>query len=313
MAETEHHIIENGGLMYAVFDNGEQLRIVVPYYSPQTNNEPAEHDMDPDLDAWGLNRPGYTKSEISIPYQRVWIPDNTSEILAEIANGIYVFIGKRIIFFRTTQPIELFLGFVGNAGTQWSIAVSKDFVFDFFDYQEIVAVSRRRLEKKQGFAITDAITEDQFWDLTLEISNMPYANVKQTKFHSAWDNENEPFDQDYLPVLLKKMKRIPERRKEYSNTILALGPKMPMNISREIASFRTGLRYNPLASATATETATETNIPMMKWSQTENNIGPLPNNFHGPLLNRTQRNKKKCTKGKCAVMGGRTRRRRRQT
>jgi hypothetical protein len=343
--ETMHDTLGNGGIMYRVFNNAEkkELRVITPDPLPE-NNILNFHDEDSELNDW-VNPTQFKPSEILIPYKRVWIAQDSEyrkdgyEILAEIScyEDIcsYVFIGPTVTFFWTSQPIEIYHSYVGNSGVPYGFGVTKDYVYSFFSYSDegevIIAVSRKRIEKslykKTGKSLNDNLTNEDLWEVTDEITDLPFATVKQETLHDNISAEEyEPFDQGRFQEIIKKTNLLPRRRTNYGNTRVALASRVPMNIAHHIAEFRTGLAYRPYKKNTMRNSGSNNIKP----------LGALPNNFHeensanngsnhannngsnhaiNHAINRGNKGtvpttKTKCSKGKCAIMGGRRTRKR---
>ncbi len=336
-----HDTLGNGGLMYRVLNNAEkkELRVITPDPRPENNNFNYQ-DEDSELNNW-VNPTQFKPSEIRIPYTRVWIAHDPEyngdgyEILAEIACHedlcSYVFIGPTVTFFWTSQPIEIYHSYVGNSGVPYGFAATKDYVYGFFSFSNegewrIIAVSRKRIEsrlhKKTGKSLNDELTNEDLWEVTDYISELPYATVKQETLHANIDAEEyEPFDQGRFQEIMKKTNLLARRRTNYGNTRVALAPRIPMNIAHHIAEFRTGIGYKPYKKNTVRNNRPNTIKP----------LGPLPNNFHEGNTgsnNGSNRGSNKgnnnrgsnngtvpvantnCSKGKCAIMGGRRTRKR---
>jgi hypothetical protein len=301
--QEKYDTLGNGGLMYRVFDTGHTLRILQPYEA--ANNIPDE--IDPELEDW-VEGPQFKKSEIEIPYTRVWFaedpeyPEKGFEILAELNcyedTCVYVYIGTSITFFWASPHIEIYKSHVGNSGVPYGFAANRDYVYGFSHGPEkVIAVSRKRIETQLKKSLSDELTMDEFWDVTVKIMENPYASVKQETIHNAFENADyTAFDQVKFQQVMRKTRQLGKKRDNYTNTVLALGSKVPMNVAREIASYRTGLAYR------------KNRAPNM-----------VPNNgvpviFHGSIVPHNGVPvvvpKKKCTG--CAVMGG-TRRKKRMT
>ncbi len=328
MSEMQYNTLGNGGIMYRVFDNTEKkvLRVMTP---EQLLSENERRNIVPDEEnefEWGST---YKLSEIRIPYTRVWIgndPENDwvgYEIIAEINCYedvcSYVFIGPTVTFFWTPQPIELYNSYVGNSGVPYGFAATKDYVYGFTHTEDdqVIVVSRKRIEerlrKKTGKSLNDEITEEDMWEVTDEIMQLPFASVKQETLHDNFNaNEYEQFDQKRFQEIMESTKQVARRRGNYGNTRVALGSRLPMNLAHHISEFRTGLAYRPYKKNTVRNNRVNTISA----------IGPLPNNTNsiGDNTNRNNSNTNsisgntvptastRCKNGKCAIMGGRRKR-----
>jgi hypothetical protein len=330
----------NGGIMYRVFDNTEkkELRVITPEPLSENNLENANnvnHNAESELDDWVDDPFRYKSSEIRIPYKRVWIAHDPEyslygfEILAEIAcyEDIcsYVFIGPTVTFFWTSQPIEIYHSYVENNGVPYGFAATKDYIYGFTHTEDdqVIVVSRKRIEKRlrknTGKSLNDELEVGDMWEVTDEIMKLPFATVHQETLHDNFDADDyEPFDQGRFQEIMESTKQLSRRRSNYGNTAIALGSKIPMNVAREIAEFRTGLAYRPYKKNTM-RNSVPTNIKA---------LGLLPNNFHegnNASSNNNDSNRgsnngsnngtvpaanTKSSKGKFTIMGGRRTRKR---
>lgn len=314
MDEKQYDVIQNGGIMYRVFDNGTSLRIIHPI-SNLTNNT----EIDPDMEGWNFAL-GMKKSEIRISYKRLWIahdPENYVEdgfqIVAEIECYedvcMYMYIGGNITFFWASPQIQIYRSYMGNSAVPYGFVANNEYVYGLWG-EEIKAASRARIEKLLKKSLSDNLSNDDLYDITSFLFEVPSVTVKQEILHNAYgEDEYTPFHQKALHRILREAKQLGKRKQNAIETTIGLQSVLPKNIVHEIASFRTGLypRTNKLSVKNTLDISPVT--------------GSLSNNFHmnrinnsiiqdsniphipaiNPIPNVTTT---RCKGSKCAIMGG---------
>jgi hypothetical protein len=220
------------------------------------------------------------------------------------------------------------------------------FSFSYEGEWRIIAVSRKRVENrlriKTGKSLNDELTNDDLGEATDEIMDLPFASVHQETLHANIDaDEYEPFDQGQFQEIMKKTNLLARRRTNYGNTRVALGSRVPMNIAHQIAEFRTGIAYRPKKNTM--RNSVPNNIKPLgplpnnfhEGNSSNNSSNRGSNNGSNNSSNRGSNNgsnnssnrgsnngsnsgsnngvptaNTKCSKGKCAIMGGRRTRKR---